>query len=83
MNQTSSNVWAREISTQKKAISRLQDDLWYAYLGDWTDRKDNSNIETELLTTYLVSTKKYSEKLIQKAIDKLEKVANYKSKEIY
>lgn len=85
MNPTSSNVWARELSTQQLAINRMSGDggLWWTYLGDWSDRQDNSNIEESYLLEYLRSTGKYSETLITKAVEKLRKTSEDKSKELY
>jgi type I restriction enzyme R subunit len=39
--------------TQNRVIALFRDELKYRYLGDWTDRDGNSNIEEGLLTTYL------------------------------
>ena len=59
------------------------DGLWWIYLGDRSERKDNSNIEEVYLRDYLVSTGKYSETLISKAIEKLSKASEDKSKDLY
>src|SRR3989304_1259842 len=42
-----------ERATQKRVIALFRDELRYRYLGDWTDRPTNSNIEEALLTAYL------------------------------
>ena len=42
-----------ERATQNRVIDLFRDDLGYRYLGDWTDRDGNSNIEEGLLTDYL------------------------------
>ncbi len=42
-----------ERATQNRVIALFRDDLGYHYLGDWTDRDGNSNIEEGLLTAYL------------------------------
>lgn len=31
--------------TQKRVIALFRDELGYRYLGDWTHREDNSNID--------------------------------------
>ena len=42
-----------ERATQNRVILLFRDELGYRYLGDWTDRDGNSNIEDGILTTYL------------------------------
>jgi type I restriction enzyme R subunit len=42
-----------ERATQNRVIALFRDELRYRYLGDWTDRPDNSNIEEGLLTAYI------------------------------
>lgn len=42
-----------ERATQKRVVTLFRDELGYRYLGDWTDRSDNSNIEVGLLTAWL------------------------------
>lgn len=39
--------------TQDRVIRLFQKELCYCYLGDWSDRADNSNIEEGLLASYL------------------------------
>jgi len=39
-----------ERATQNRVINLFRDELSYRYLGDWTDRPGNSNIEEGLLT---------------------------------
>lgn len=60
-----------ERKTQDRVVELFHDVLKYDYLGNWQDRENNSNIETELLEKYLKG--KYSDTLIQKAIDKFVK----------
>jgi type I restriction enzyme, R subunit len=42
-----------ERATQNRVIALLRDELGYRYLGDWTDRERNSNIEEGVLTAWL------------------------------
>ena len=39
--------------TQERVIAVFREGLRYRYLGDWSDRLDNSNIDEQLLTDYL------------------------------
>jgi hypothetical protein len=39
-----------ERATQNRIIALFQKELRYRYLGDWTDRPNNSNIEEDILT---------------------------------
>ena len=39
-----------ERETQRRVIALLGDELGYRFLGDWTDRDGNTNIEEKLLT---------------------------------
>ena len=45
-----------ERATQNRVIALFRDELHYRYLGDWTYRDGNSNIEEGLLTAYLSKT---------------------------
>ena len=42
-----------ERATQNRVIALFRDELGYRYLGDWTDRDGNSNIEEGLLSAWL------------------------------
>ena len=48
-----STIGQPERATQNRVIALFRDELGYRYLGDWTDRDGNSNIEEGLLTAYL------------------------------
>ena len=45
--------------TQNRVIALFRDELKYRYLGDWTDRPDNSNIEEKLVDEYLTCGFRY------------------------
>ncbi|CAN5526440.1 HsdR family type I site-specific deoxyribonuclease [soil metagenome] len=47
------NVGQSERATQDRVIALFRDELDYRYLGNWTDRDGNSNIEEPLLTAWL------------------------------
>jgi type I restriction enzyme, R subunit len=77
------NVGDIERLTQNRVVSLFRDRLDYDYLGNREERPNNSNIEEELLSKYLVSKKKYSEALITKALYELRKAADNLSEGLY
>jgi len=76
------NIGQPERATQNRVIALFRDELGYRYLGDWTDRDGNSNIEEKLLTAYLVKTG-YNPAQIGKAIYDLRTEANHHSRGLY
>ena len=77
-----SNVNELEIVTQDRILHKIfEEKLNYAYLGNFEDRENNSNIEEELLLKFLV--KKYPEEIAKKAIAKLKKVAHKETRSLY
>ena len=77
-----SDIGKPERATQKRVIKLFCDELGYYYLGDWTDRADNSNIEDGLLTEYLTGAG-YSAAQISSAIYKLRTEANHPNRSLY
>ena len=67
------SIGQREKATQKRVIKLFAQELGYTYLGDFTERK-NSNIETELLTKFLIR-KGCSPVLISRALKELQDAA--------
>ena len=47
------NIGKPEYVTQNRVIHLFQNELNYDYLGNWQDRENNSNIETDLLSDFL------------------------------
>jgi type I restriction enzyme R subunit len=45
-----------ESATQRRVVTLFREELGYRYLGDWTDRVGNTNIEQGLLTAYLTES---------------------------
>ena len=68
-----SKIGQPERTTQNRILQLFHTQLGYAYLGNWEDRENNSNIEEKELKRYLQSTGKYSDELINKAIFALKK----------
>jgi len=71
-----------ERKTQNRIVTLFRDRLAYDYLGNWEDRDENSNIEEEYLRLFLIHYG-YSEVLIRKAVDELEKSANSSKMSLY
>lgn len=71
-----------ERMTQKRLIALFRDELGYRYLGDWSDRVGNSNIEEELVGAYLKSAS-YTAEQISRAIYMLKTEANNPNRSLY
>jgi hypothetical protein len=76
------NIGQPERATQNRVIRLLHDELDYRYLGDWTDRDNNSNIEEKLLTANLAE-RGYTPAQINVAIHKLLTEANNHNRNLY
>jgi predicted metal-dependent hydrolase len=79
---TFNSPFANERATQQRVIALFRDELGYRYLGDWTDRDGNSNIEERLLTTYLTRGV-YTPEQIRVAFYKLRTEADNHSRSLY
>ena len=76
------NIGQSERATQNRVIALFRDEMGYRYLGDWTDRKGNSNIEEKLLTAYLTKCG-YTAAQISKALYELRTEANNPNRSLY
>ncbi len=76
------NIGQAERATQDRVIALFREELYYRYLGDWTYRNGNSNVEEELLTAYL-SRSDYTRAQISSAIYKLRTEADNHSRNLY
>jgi type I restriction enzyme R subunit len=72
-----------ERQTQNRIVQLFQQQLNYEYLGNWENRPHNSNIETDLLTTFLRDTQGYNHTLITKALYELKKIADDQNRNLY
>src|SRR5271154_5568869 len=70
-----------EKKTQQRVVKLFRDTLHYEYLGDWTDRDGNCNVEEMYLRAFL--KKSYDETLIARALYVLIKAAGDTSKSLY
>lgn len=71
-----------ERETQNRVIALFRDELKYRYLGDHSDRPDNSNIDGNLLTAYLAGAG-YSSDQISRSIYQLRKEAENPNSSLY
>ena len=71
-----------ERATQNRVIALFRDELGYRYLGDWTDRDGNSNIEEGLLTAWLTKSG-YTPAQISAALYKLRTEADNHNRSLY
>jgi type I restriction enzyme R subunit len=77
-----SAIGQTERETQNRVIALFRDELHYDYLGDWSDRPNNSNIEEGLLTAYL-NKSGYSAAQISRTLDRLRAEANNPNRSLY
>ncbi|MCH7225112.1 type I restriction endonuclease subunit R [Haloferula sp. A504] len=77
-----SDIGKPERETQDRVIALFVDELGYTYLGDWSDRPANSNVEEGLLTANL-TRRGYSPAAINGALEKLQREAGNKSRKLY
>ena len=76
-------VGQKERKTQQRVVKLFRESLGYDYLGDWTDRVGNSNIELHYLRTFLKIKQGYDDTLIDRAIFLLDRAAGDTSKSLY
>lgn len=78
-----SKVGKLERETQNRVVALMQQELQYRYLGNWEERDNNSNVEEEILSDWLLNKKEYSQNLVTKAIYEFTKATNDQSKSLY
>jgi len=71
-----------ERATQDRVIALFRDELGYRYLGDFSDRQGNSNIELPLLEAFLARSG-YTPEQINAATQKLLTEANNHGRSLY
>ena len=77
-----STAGAPERATQNRVVALFCNELGYRYLGDWTDRTTNSNIEEALLASWLAGAG-YSKDQINRAIYLLRTEADNPNRSLY
>ena len=78
-----STVGQPERTSQNRVVALFRDTLKYRYLGNWQYRPNNSNIEEEILRTFLKDKQHYDDNLITKALYELNKVAGDQVRNLY
>ena len=71
-----------ERATQNRIIALFRNEMGYRYLGDWTDREGNSNIEEDLLSAWLKKGG-YTTAQIATAIHSLRTEADNHNRNLY
>ena len=66
-----SNIHDVERVTQNRVVKLIKEKLGYTYLGDWSDRANNKNIEVTYLTKWLTD-RGVNKTLITKTLRELE-----------
>ena len=69
--------------THNRVIKFFKHVLGYDYLGEWSDRSNNSNVERDYLFPFLTKTMGYEADLSGRAIDLLAKTASDTSRSLY
>lgn len=77
-----STVGQSERATQDRVIALFRDKLGYRYLGDWSDRAENSNIEEGILRASLAA-RGYSETLISRTAHLLRVEPDHPNRALY
>ncbi len=76
-----SRVGQPERVTQNRVIALFRDELDYRYLGNWTDRDGNSNVEEALLSAWL-NRRGYAPAKIRVALHKLRTEADTRRRKV-
>ncbi len=77
-----SDVGKPERATQRRVIELFTEELGYTFLGDWSDRPGNSNLEEGLLSAYL-TRRGYSAAQISAALYRLRVEAGNAHRNLY
>lgn len=77
-----SKIGQRERITQNRVAALFRDELGYRYLGDWSDRAGNSNIDESLLSAWL-SKRGHSPAQISVTLHKLRTEADNFNRTLY
>lgn len=76
------SIGQSERTTQNRVIKLFHEELGYDYLGDWSDRAANSNIEESYLSSYL-DRRGYTSVQISRVLDRLRTEALNPNRSLY
>jgi type I restriction enzyme, R subunit len=76
------SIGQSERITQNRVIKLFCDELEYDYLGDWSDRAANSNVEESYLSSYL-NRRGYTSVQISRVLDRLRTEALNPNRSLY
>jgi type I restriction enzyme R subunit len=82
MPKSTPKIGQPERATQDRIIALFRDELKYRYLGDWSDRPGNSNIDEALMGGYLMKDG-YTMEQISRAIYLLRTEADNPNRSLY
>jgi len=71
-----------ERATQRRVVALFRDELDYRYLGDWSERANNRNIEEVLLTDWL-ATRGHGQAQINAALHRVRTEADNPGRSLY
>lgn len=71
-----------ERETQKRLIRHFQENLGYRFLGDWSRRVNNSNVEKEILEAWLEG-RGYGKGQVSRAVEKVVRTALLHGQDLY
>lgn len=77
-----STIGQPERATQNRVIAVFKDELKYRYLGDWTDRAGNGNVDEQILTDWL-KKRGVTPPQISVAVHKLRTEADNHNRSLY
>ncbi len=77
-----STIGEPERATQNRVITLFRDELRYRYLGDWTDRDGNSNVDERLFAAWLTKCG-YTQAQISVALNKLRTEVDNHNRTLY
>ena len=71
-----------ERATQNRLVGHFRDHLGYRYLGDWSRREKNSNVEEEVLRAWLTG-RGHGDGLVSRAIEGLKRRVALHGQDLY